>query len=213
METEVQAKPLNPWLSIWVKPRETMRWIVDTDPTRQVVLLAVLGGIAQFLDRAAGRSLGDTLSVSVILIIALFVGSIGGLISLHIGGALLRWTGSWFGGQATSEEVRAAIAWSSVPTIWALLLWIPELMLFEEELFTTATPRIDANPLLLFFLLGFAAVEVVIGIWTIVVFLKCLGEVHRFSAWKALGATIIPGLILLGVVFACVFGIILTGSV
>lgn len=52
METEIQAKPLNPWFSTWVKPRETMRWIVDTDPTRQVVLLAVLGGIAQFLDRA-----------------------------------------------------------------------------------------------------------------------------------------------------------------
>jgi hypothetical protein len=56
-----------------------------------------------------------------------------GIIHLDIGGAILRWTGSWFGGQASSEEVRAAIAWSSVPRIWALLLLIPELALFRNE--------------------------------------------------------------------------------
>jgi len=56
-------------------------------------------------------SAGDELSVPIIFIAALIVGSIGGVISLYIGGAILRWTGSLFGGQATSEEVRAAIAW------------------------------------------------------------------------------------------------------
>jgi len=206
MEVEVQAKSLNPWFSIWIKPRETIRWIVDTDPTRQVILLAALGGIAQSLDRAAGRSAGDILSIPVIFLLVLFGGSIGGVISLYIGGAILSWTGSWFGGEATSEEVRAALAWSSVPGIWALLLWIPELILFREEIFLTVTPRIDASPLLLFLLLGFAVVEAAIGIWSIIIFLKCIGEVHRFSAWKALGAVIVPGLVLVGIVFVCVFG-------
>jgi hypothetical protein len=209
METEVQIDPLNPWVSIWIRPRETIRWIVETDPTRQVILLAALSGIAQSLARASERSLGDIISVPIIFIIALIAGSIGGILSLYIGGALLRWTGSWFGGQAASEEVRAAIAWSSVPIIWSLLLLIPELALFGEELFTSATPRIDANPLLQFLLLGFVAVEIVISIWAFVLFLKCLGEVHRFSAWKALGAVVIPGLVLVGIVFACVFGIML----
>lgn len=206
MDTEVQTTSLNPWVSIWLKPRETIRWIVATDPTRQVILLAALGGISQSLDRAAGRSAGDVLSVPVIFLIALIGGSIGGILSLYIGGAILRWTGSWFGGQATTEEVRAAIAWSSVPTIWALLLWIPELILFREEMFLTVTPRIDASPLLLFLLLGFAVVEITIGIWTFIIFLKCVGEVHRFSAWKALGAVIVPGLVLVGIVLICVFG-------
>jgi len=64
-----------------------------------------------------------------------------------------------------------------------------------------------ANPSLLIALTGFGIVELVISIWSFIVFLKCLGEVHRFSAWKALAAALVPGLILIGIVAACVFGI------
>ncbi|MCA9938385.1 MAG: YIP1 family protein [Anaerolineales bacterium] len=207
MDMETAVKSLNPWVSIWTKPRETIRWIVDTDPTRHVILLAALTGIAQSLNRAANRNMGDSLTVLALLGIAVFIGPIGGVISIHIMGALLRWSGSLLGGQATSEEVRAAIAWSSVPIIWALLLWIPEYALFRKELFTSATPRIDANPLLALLLLGFALIETIIAIWALVVLMQCVGEVHGFSAWKASGATLILALLVGGVVFACAFGL------
>ena len=207
MDAVAQVKSFHPWVSIWIKPRETIRCIVSTDPTRQVILLAALGGIAQSLDRAASEYFGDKLSMPVLLIMILALGPIGGVISLYILGALFRWTGSWFGGDATTEEVRAAIAWSNVPIIWALLLWIPKLALFGEELFKSATPRMDANLLLIILLFIFGIVELVIGIWTFIVFLKCLGEVHRFSVWKALGAVLVPSLVLIGIVFACVASI------
>jgi hypothetical protein len=53
------AEPDNPWLSIWTKPRATVRYLVKNDPDRHVPLLAVLGGIANALGRASQRSLGD----------------------------------------------------------------------------------------------------------------------------------------------------------
>ncbi len=34
-------------------------------------------------------------------------------------------------------------------------------------------------------------VEGVLGFWGFIIWLKCLGEVHRFSAWRALGALLI----------------------
>lgn len=93
--------------------------------------------------------------------------------------------------------VRAAIAWSSVPLIWSLLLWPPELSLLGREMFTTATPTLDANPIL-FVPLGFLILlEVVVGVWAFVVFLKALGEAHGFSAWRSLGATAIAVLLVL----------------
>ncbi len=98
------------------------------------------------------------------------------------------------------EQVRAAIAWSSVPLIWALPLWIPELALFGQDLFTKATPRLDANPLLAVALIGFGLVELIIGIWAIVVFLKCLGQVQGFSAWRALGNALLAFLIVFTVI-------------
>jgi hypothetical protein len=206
MEIQTQPQSLSPFLSIWVKPRETIRRIVDTDPTQHVVLLAMLAGIGQALDRASSRNTGDSLPLVAILAVCIIAGPIGGIISLYLSGALFRWTGSWLGGQASSEEVRAAIAWSSVPTIFILPLWIPELLIFGEELFTSSTPRMEANPLLAIILLGFLLIEIVVGVWAFVVLLQSLGEVHRFSAWKAFGAVIL-GILVVLVPILCIVGV------
>jgi hypothetical protein len=203
---EVQIQPLSPWLSIWVAPRQTIRKIIEVDPAKNVMLLAMLAGIGNALDKASSRNAGNALPLIGILAICIILGPIGGILSLYIGGALFRWTGSWLGGEASSEEVRAAIAWSYVPTILILPLWIPKLLIFGEELFISSTPRIAANPVLSILLPGFSVIELVVGIWAFVVFLKCLGEAHGFSAWKALGASILGTLVIL-VPLLCIIGI------
>ena len=133
----------------------------------------------------------------------ILIGSIGGIVSIYFLGALYRWSGSWFGGQATSEEVRAAIAWASVPTLLIFPIWVFELLIFGEEMFTSLTPRIDANPMLAFVMLIFLAIEIALGVWAFVVLVKSLGEVHRFSAWKAL-AGIITGSLAIALPLFCI---------
>jgi len=197
MEIQSQTNMVSPFISIWTKPRETIRQIVETDPKKYVLVLAMLAGVSQVLDRLSTRNYGDSLPVLAILAVGLVLGPIAGVISLYFGGALYRWSGSLLGGQASSEEVRAAIAWSSVPTIFTLPLWIPKLLIFGNELFTRETPKIDASPILAVILLGFGFIEIVMGIWGFIVLLKCLGEVNKFSAWKALGSVIIGSLIVL----------------
>jgi hypothetical protein len=203
---------LNPWLSIWTQPRATIRQIVDTDPTYLVVPLAALGGIGHALDRASMRNAGDTLPLAGILVLALVVGPLGGLLSVYVGGALIRLTGTWLGGVAQPQQMRAALAWGQVPSIWASLLWLPELAIFGAEMFTSDTPRMDSQPVLGFLLLGFAGMEMVIGVWQIFVALKCIGEVHEFSAWRALGAVLLAGLVVVAVVAIPVALILLLAS-
>lgn len=205
-------RPLNPWFSIWTRPRATIQQIIDTDPTRMVILLAALSGISQTLDRASFRSVGDTLELPTILLIALIAGPIGGILSLYIGGALIRWTGSWIGGTGTSENLRAAIAWSSVPVIWILPLWIPVLGIYGEEMFTTETPRLDASLKLLFLLVGIALFEVAIGVWSFVILLKCIGQVHEFSAWRALGNVVLAFLLIVVPLLITVLAIVLAAA-
>ena len=106
---EIQPNDSNPWLSIWTSPRGTIRRIVDSDPKHHVIILAMLAGFGEFLDHAAGGNAGDKFSLQVILIICAIVGPILGIVILYIGSALMRWTGSWLGGQASSIEVRAAL--------------------------------------------------------------------------------------------------------
>jgi hypothetical protein len=119
----------NPFLTIWTRPRATIRGIVDTHPTLHVIPLAMISGVVQALNRASMRNAGDQLSTSTILIGALIGGSIGGLLGLYIGGWFVRITGKWLGGQARGEEVRAAIAWSGVPVLVTIPIWVISLAL------------------------------------------------------------------------------------
>lgn len=182
---------------MWFHPRRTIRQIVDTDPDRKVLILAAIAGIGETLDKASTKSTGDHLSLVAILLLAVIVGPLGGIMSLYISGALLRWTGNWIGGRAEARDIRSAFAWASVLAIWAMLLWLPELLIFGKELFTTETPKIDESIALATLLFAFVTIEVIVGLWTVVVFLKCLGEVQGFSAWKALGNCFLAGLVFL----------------
>ena len=191
----METTPLNPWFSMWLHPRRTIRQIVETNPDRLVLLLAAVGGIAEALTNASGDSKSDGMSLASILLMSLIVGPLMGILGLWLGGILLRWTGRWLGGQADTRRIRTALAWTNVPLVWSVLLWVPALLLFGAELFTKATPRIDASALLSGLYLVFSFGIGAVSLWAFVVFLHALGEVQGFSAWKALGNSILAGLV------------------
>ena len=87
--------------------------------------------------------------------------------------------------------MRAAIAWSEVPGIAGeIVLLIAILMGIPMPQATPgAMPHIDPA------FYKFMVVEAVLGVWGFVILLKTIGEVHRFSAWRAFVAGLIPPLI------------------
>ena len=193
----METTPMNPWFSMWLHPRRTIRRIVETNPDRLVLLLAAVGGIVEALINASSDSKGENMSLQAILLTSLIGGPLMGVIGLWLGGALLRWTGGWIGGQADSRRIRATLAWANVPLVWSLLLWIPALLLFGAELFAAATPILDASTMLSGLYMVFSFGIGIVSIWAFVVFLHALGEVQGFSAWKALGNSILAGLVVL----------------
>lgn len=199
------GQKLNPWISMWTRPRATIQQIIDENPERLVLLLAAIGGFSEALDRASMENLGDKMGLPMIFAIAAVGGPIMGVVGLYIGSALLRWTGEWIGGKGTSVTIRAAMAWSNVLIVWSMLLWIPSLAFFGHEFFSSEIGSIEDNPLMLFILMGIGTVEIVIRIWAFVAYLKCLGQVQGFSAWKALGNTILAGLVVVLPIMALIF--------
>ena len=198
---------LNPFRSIWTRPRDTIQQIVSEDPRRGVLLLAAIAGVFETLNQAAGESTGEELAVSTIFILALVAGPIGGLITLFFNGWLLAMVGRWMGGMASSVELRAASAWAAVIPICAGLLWIPYLYFFGEQMFTEEMPILDERPELAAILLVLGLIEMVLGIWAFVAYLKCVGQVQGFSAWKALGNVLLAGLVVIGTIMLVVFGV------
>lgn len=202
---------LNPWTSMWLQPRATIRQILREDPEQGVYLLAGVAGISKAWDRAVSQSSGDDISFLTVVVVGAIVGYLAGILSLYIGAALIRGTGSWIGGRGESEDLRAAVAWSNVPVVWVFPLWLIEMAVFRSELFTTATPRLDANPSLGLLLAGLGVLEIIAGVWGFVLMLKTVGEVQGFSAWKALGNVLLAVLVIV-VPILMIVGIVMTVS-
>jgi hypothetical protein len=86
--------------------------------------------------------------------------------------------------------------------VWAQ---VPELYLMVVIIIATVlgfnTPTIPPSTSL------FSVVESIVGIWVFVITLKCLGEVHRFSVWHALGAILLGALAIVAVVIGIIAAI------
>ncbi len=201
----LQTKPLSPWLSIWFKPRNTIKHILDTNSEKYVLLLAALSGIYRTLERATNISLGDIMSFIPLLLVCLIAGAILGVLGLYIGGRFFSWIGRSLGGQATSQEVRTAIAWSSVPDIVLLAIYIPIILIFGHNWFISSLEWMSPILTVIIFI-TLTPIGIILLIWRFFLFIKCLAEAHQFSAWKSLGTVVIGTIII--VVPALIFSLI-----
>jgi uncharacterized membrane protein YGL010W len=187
----------NPFLTIWIRPSATIRGIVDNNPYLYVIPLALAGGFVQALDQASQQNAGDTLTLSVILGLAIILGPIGGLFGLFVGGWLIGLTSYWLGGRAKPEQIRAAIAWSSVPVLATIPIWMIQIGLVGRQIFTQESPALNDNPAQGLVLMASAILEAFLGLWSFVILLKGVGEMQIFATWKALASVLLSSLLLL----------------
>jgi hypothetical protein len=152
--------PSRPWLTIWVRPTVTIRAIVETDPTRYVFLLGVLTGMGGYL--GLHFEFLDELSS---IIVASVVGATFGLFLLYLDGFVMSGAGLWLG-MAKPQEVRSAHAWAMVPLVpLAPMACVVDLL--------------PEAPWMLRIVFGLS--QVILVIWSLVLYVKCLIAVHRFS--------------------------------
>lgn len=202
----------NPFLTIWLRPRETIRRIVKWNPNYCVIWLACLAGIAENLDTFSAGNAGDKYPSAMIIAIALVMGPLVGLVLLWINSLLIRWTGKWIGGTASRKTIRTALAWSCVPTAFALLLIIPKLLIAGPELFKASMPHLDSNPCLWIPFAVLDWIEVVLVVWSFVTLCHTVAEVQGYrSAWRGLGNFLLVGVVSFAAFLA--FGLVILAVV
>ena len=189
-----------PWLTIWTEPRRTIRQIVDRDPSYGVLLIAALAGALSALEARwmAMPAHPGAMTWPLFVAVSAGFGAILGIVSLYVDGFLLKWTGAMLGGVATYAEVRAALAWSEIPAIAAVVIGIAAILAgVAEPMGLGMSPMGQRGA-------GLELLHLVFGAWSLVISLKCLGEVHRFSAWRALGSIIVLILAIVVVIFVLI---------
>ncbi|GGG85345.1 Yip1 family protein [Paenibacillus radicis (ex Gao et al. 2016)] len=189
---------LSPWLAVWIRPRETVREQLDTgQPIKWMIPIALGAGILNVLDRASSRSMGDTMSMGALLALVIIGGMIAGLVGLYLGSAIFVWIGKWLGGEGSYSDLLTALTVGNLmPSIGMGILWIPKLLLYGKDNFTSISPSINAYPMLDYMLL---MVSLLLTIWNLIISLHAVGEAHQFSAWRALGSVAILFGMIIGV--------------
>lgn len=187
---------LNPWLSIWTKPRATIRQLINTNGAQQAPLVVALAGAANGLSNAQSAVAGAGFAGAIV------GGAIAGVVIGFLVWLLFSWlikiTGVWIGGSATLSEMRTAYAWAQVPSIWAAPLSIALLIAGGGN----PDQALGGNPQLAIVFRAVGSTMIVIGVWSLVVMCKAVGEAHLFSAWHGLGAIILAGLVFTGAMMA-----------
>jgi len=175
---------INPWVSIWRESRETIKNIVNYYGNKYILTLAFLTALVYNLN-GLNNSTFDVDITLLDIFYPVFLKSLTlGLMAFYFYGFLLYLSGKLFKGKATQSEIYIAMAWSSIPTILGIFLWIPKLMLFGKEWFFENSELWD-NELYLYPALFIIFIDVILLVYSTGIFIITLSEVQGFSKWKA----------------------------
>jgi len=183
---------VRPFFSLWVEPRQTIREIVDRDPNYGVIGLAMVGGALQRLELAWFRALAHPASVGLLfpirVVVQVGLGAFFGVIGIYLGAWLIRVFCRLLGGVSSPAEMRAALAWANIPGITAATVSIALVLLgvlSPPEFKHGRIPVMSGSTIEL------GLINFVLALWGFVVQMKCIGEVNRFSAWRAFAAVLL----------------------
>lgn len=183
----------NKWINLWVKPRETYRRIVGSDPEGTLIPLAIIHGLLGSLiwlvllwkEFPEGRER----SSPVFFVTNIILGIIISLAILYLGSLLLKWTGRWLGGKGKYIPVKTALGWTYYPLIVSGIFALIAALLYGHG----------------WAFIPFEVLKNIAFVWAIVILILMLSEAHAFSVWKALLAFIIAFVIGLLVFYAINF--------
>lgn len=184
------------WLSIWVRPRQTMSHILQTNPNRFLWVLAGVYGFSYLLNFFQLISLGVVGSVVPLFLAAILFAPIWGYVFFSIWSALVWAIGKIFKGQGSFQAVRSAYAWSCVPYVFNIPLWILMAVLFKEQLFLNfpeGQVLSDRQVTILFVIL---LAKIILAVWSLVIYLNTLAVAQQFGIFRSILNVVVAGLIM-----------------
>ncbi len=183
-ETEI----LNPWFTMWFKPRETISQITAAKPLKMVLLLGALTGIEICLSSFSAKGDFGEFSLTKAMLICLLVGPVVGVGLTFIFSILLKMVGYCLGGNGSILNICAAFAWGNLPIICGIPFSIlTVLLLFKMP--ATGMPAVIQ--------ICAEIMDILLGIWSFFITLNCLMQVQGFfSLWRAFANILLAELII-----------------
>ena len=180
---------------IWFSPRQVFKYINDYKYGEYVSILLVMGGITTGFNAAISGHWGNGFSPSTVIILSFVVGGIY-WIGYYISAALISWTGEWLNGKGNSKSIIRVIAYSLLPSLITLLLFIPELGLFGNKIFQSNIDLANSGfwSRFVFYIIDF--LRVILPLWSFILMIIGISEVQKLTIWKSILNIILPSLVI-----------------
>ncbi|HEX9160945.1 MAG TPA: YIP1 family protein [Thermoanaerobaculia bacterium] len=185
---------LKDFVAVLVRPRETMRRILDSGGKRWTVELVVLASICTSLPDPEIRKLPVTMpglsltSMLTFILVGMIAKAALYVAFFFVFAWLVTFVGNWLDGRATAADVRAALAWSLVPAVWSTFYRIPIAIYSTSLLGSSGNQRkmifdfiANGGCTLTVLLLAF---DIALDVWVVFLASSCVAEAFQFSSWK-----------------------------
>lgn len=182
---------MNPILSIWTQPKNTLREMIDHKSRSYALLIVLLAAFSSGIITFADSGLFESFSLPIILMI-----SIGSLLLLsipawYLNALLYTWIGKLLGGTGNWRKMCQVVAAGMIPTIWTMPIGIIAVIIYGKSLFVTPAGDFAVTNMSLGFYMLHTMILFGIGIFSTVIISKGIGLVHNFSAWRGFGTVMI----------------------
>ena len=169
----------NPFIDIWLNTRLTTREIIDNNYKRLMNILFCISGVVWLFSWMTRRpENGDKFDLLPLVLTLVSVGLVLGLMLSRLIAISIFLTGKLVDGKSNYKEILRTTAYANVPSIGLLIMLILKLSLFGKEPISSSRPEMMDNLLIVSFI---AIIEGIIGIWTIVIYVKVISETQKLA--------------------------------
>lgn len=176
-------------LSIAIKPRETLRYVLTTKNLPYFIFIGIVGVFASNLISFFGTKFTGEYTLGDIVYSTFVSSVIMYFLSTFLSAGVLSLSAKAFGGTGTFKGMFRMISMTMVPYIWILPMILFWMQFAPQSFFDIKYMPPQMGDLLLQFVCG--TFIVIASIWTYVLTIVGISEVHKISKWKAFFASLI----------------------
>lgn len=166
---------INPWLSVWRTPTNTIKTILSKNPRFGLPFLAAIFGFPLALFFLRSLSAGESLSLTANFLIALLVCIPFGYIGFFIIAAILLGVGRSIDGKGHLGELIAVVAWANAPIVITLFTWFFAILYSQNSVFISS----ESTPATIYI------IRWLVFIWSLVLLIKMNAEAQNLSIKKS----------------------------
>lgn len=182
-------------LSIAIKPRDTIRYVLTTKNLPYFIFVGVVGMFASNLISFIGQKFTGEYTVGEIVYSTFMSSFLLYFVSTLLSAGVLMLAAKIFGGVGKFKEMFRMISMTMIPYIWILPMVLFWMQFAPQSFFNIPYMQPGMSDYILQFICG--TLIIIASVWTFVITIVGISEVHKISKWKAFFASLFVIIILI----------------